>query len=246
MFSRRMFSSIQTFWIAILCGAASCVVPSSSAFAADAPKSSAPAVTADPAHKWDTEIQEFLKADRAGVPNGPGWILFTGSSSIRLWNHLPDAFPEHKVLSRGFGGSQMSDLLFFCDQIVLPYKPRHVLVYEGDNDLAAGKSPTEIRDGFAQFVKQVQKALPRTRVSYLAIKPSKARWQLLDKVRATNTLIQEFAKSQKRVDVIDTFSPLLAPDGQLRIDLFREDGLHLNEKGYAVWTQAIAPHLKGR
>ena len=192
--------------------------------------------------RWESEIRQFEEQDRTNPPK-PGCILFTGSSSIRLWTTLAADFPKRPVLGRGFGGSEMSDLNHYVDRVVLPYAPRHILVYEGDNDLGNGKTSAQVLADFQTFVSRVRARLPRVRIDYIAIKPSKARWKLLDQIKATNDSIANWAKSQRRVGYIDTFSPMLTSTGELRIGLFREDGLHLNAEGYAVWTAIIRKKL---
>ncbi|MBL9170104.1 MAG: hypothetical protein JNN07_20385 [Verrucomicrobiales bacterium] len=190
------------------------------------------------AERWEKEIRQFEEKDRAHPPK-PGAILFTGSSSIRLWKTLETDFPQRYVLGRGFGGSEMSDLNHYLERIVLPYSPRHILVYEGDNDLASGKSPEQVLTDFQTFVSRVRARLPRVRIDYIAVKPSKARWHLFDRIKTTNESIAQWAKTQSRVGYIDVFTPMLRSSGELRIELFQSDGLHLNADGYALWTQII-------
>lgn len=192
--------------------------------------------------KWESEIRTLEQEHRTHAPP-PGSILFTGSSSIRLWTNLAAAFPSHAVYRRGFGGSQMSELNHYLERIVLPGSPSHILVYEGDNDIAAGKSPEVVLADFKEFVTKVHSKLPKTRISYLAIKPSKARWHLISKIRETNSLVERYAGRTRRVAFIDTFKPILDGSGHVREELLRADGLHLNEEGYKVWTRVIAPHL---
>lgn len=193
--------------------------------------------------RWESEIHQFEAQDKTSPPK-PGGILFTGSSSIRMWTTLAADFPNHPVIGRGFGGSEMSDLNHYVDRIVIPYAPRHILVYEGDNDLANGKTPQQVLADFQTFVAKVHGKLPRARIDYIAIKPSRARWHLSHQIRETNRAISAWGRTQSRVGFIDIFTPMLHPDGRLRGELFREDGLHLNPEGYALWTQIIRRRLK--
>lgn len=193
--------------------------------------------------RWEPEIRQFEELDKSSPPK-PGGILFTGSSSIRMWTTLAADFPNHPVTGRGFGGSEMSDLNHYVDRIVIPYAPRHILVYEGDNDLANGKTPQQVLADFQTFVAKVREKLPRTRIDYIAIKPSRARWHLSHQIRETNRSIAAWGRTQSRVGFIDVFRPMLHPDGRLRGELFREDGLHLNAEGYALWTQVIRKKLR--
>lgn len=201
-----------------------------------------PVMAAHDPSRWESEIQAFEKQDR-NAPPASGSILFTGSSSVRLWTNLVSAFPGKPVFGRGFGGSHFSDLNHFVPRIVLPYAPKHVLVYEGDNDLAAGKTPESIQKDFESFVAAVKAKLPKARISYLAIKPSRARWGLIDKIRETNERIRKSARRFPRVDYIDTFQPMLTKEGLVREELYAPDGLHLNAKGYQVWTEVVRRKL---
>ena len=195
-----------------------------------------------PAHRWEPEIQQFEAVDRTNPPPRHA-ILFVGSSSIRFWKNLKESFPKHEVFRRGFGGSEMADSVFFADRIVLPYEPKLILVYAGDNDIANGKSPERVLGDFKAFVEIVHRELPKTPIGYLAIKPSLARRSLMEKMKDANRMIQEYARTTSGVFFIDVFTPMLTPDGAPRPELFVRDGLHLNEKGYALWASIIEPEL---
>jgi lysophospholipase L1-like esterase len=197
---------------------------------------------ASPPLDWERDIQAFETADQTNPPPRSA-ILFVGSSSIRLWKSLAADFSGLQVINRGFGGSQMSDCVRYADRLVLPYRPRQVVVYAGDNDLAAGKSPQQVLDDFRAFVARVRGALPETRISYIAIKPSPARAKLMESMRQTNRLIAQYAQAQPGVQFIDVFTPMLGEDGQPRPELFAPDKLHLNEKGYDLWTATVRPYV---
>ena len=188
--------------------------------------------------KFEPEIRKFEVVDQR-TPPPVGAILFTGSSSIRLWTHLTADLPGRTVLNRGFGGSQMSDLLHFFDRVVLPYHPAMIVVYEGDNDLADGKTVDAVFADFRTFLQRVQETLPDTSVALLAVKPSPARRLLLEEQRDLNRRLRELAAKEPRLSFIDTATPLLAPDGSMRPELYREDGLHLDADGYAIWRKAV-------
>lgn len=192
---------------------------------------------------FEAEIRTFEAADAKALP-AAGGVLFVGSSSIRLWTTLAKDFPDHRVINRGFGGSQVADSTRYADRIVLPYKPKTIVLYAGDNDVAAGRSPRDVRQDFEAFVRKVRSGLPETRVLFISIKPSVARWKLVDKIREANRLVREFAEADDRLGYIDVFTPMLGDDGVPREELLVADGLHLNEKGYAVWREVVARHLK--
>jgi len=193
--------------------------------------------------QWDGAFNAFA-ADDAAHPHPPGGVLFVGSSSIRLWNDLEDQFKDMPVvIKRGFGGSQLSDCVKNLNRLVVHYRPRTVLVYAGDNDLAAGAAPEEVFRRFVAFVAGVQRELPDTDIAYISIKPSPSRMALLPKIRKTNALIQAYADAEGKVDFIDVYTPMLDASGKPRAELFRADALHLNADGYALWKRVIAQYV---
>lgn len=191
---------------------------------------------------FDKEIRAFEVAD-AKQPPPRNAVLFVGSSSIRLWSTLAQDFPDFPVINRGFGGSEIADSTRYADRIVIPYHPRRIVMYAGDNDIAKGKSPQQVAEDFRAFVEKVRAALPDVPISYICIKPSPQRWKLVDKIKQANHLIDQYAATQKNIDYIDVFAPMLGPDGTPRKELFRDDGLHLNHEGYELWTSIIRPRL---
>ena len=195
----------------------------------------------DPA-RFEQEIVRYDAADRER-PTAPGGVVFAGSSSFRLWNTLERDFPSVRVLNRGFGGSEMSDLVHYADRLILPHRPRLVLVYEGDNDISSGKSPEQVLADYRALVSRIHRELPDTRVAFVSIKPSPSRWHLAPQVRRANDLIRDFSSRDPRLLYIDVFTPMLGPDGAPREELFVQDRLHMNEKGYEIWKSVIGPYL---
>jgi lysophospholipase L1-like esterase len=205
---------------------------------------SALASTALATTRWDDAFAAFAAADRAAPPP-EGAILFVGSSSIRLWDGLEDDFAVRKVvLKRGFGGSKLSDCVQNLGRLVVRYKPSVVMVYAGDNDLAAGSRPDEVLRRFVAFVDGVHRALPATRIDYISIKPSPLRAALLPEIRATNALIRDYIAGEAGVTYVDVFTPMIDADGQPRAELFAADRLHLNRDGYALWKSVIGPYVR--
>ncbi len=192
--------------------------------------------------RWEKYIARFEAADKKQMPQ-PDGVLFIGSSSIRMWKTLEQDFPGLPVINRGFGGSQIADSNHFAGRIVHPYKPRQIVLYAGDNDVAGGKSPERVLADFQQFLKTVRAKLPKVRVSFIAIKPSLSRWKLSGKMAMANSLVRDACGKDKRLDYIDIWQPMLDDNGKPRPDLFLGDGLHLNAKGYALWTSIVKPHL---
>lgn len=192
--------------------------------------------------RWKKEIAAFESKDKANPPPKNA-LLFVGSSSIRLWD-LAKSFPGVPAINRGFGGSQLADSVHFAERIVLKYEPRTIVLYAGDNDLAAGKSPEQVHRDFQAFVRKVHPSLPKTPILYLAIKPSLRRWHLIEPIRKANALIEAECKTGESLLYVDGATPLLGKDGKPQPELFAKDGLHLNEKGYAVWAKLLKPHLE--
>ena len=196
---------------------------------------------------WEPSIQKFEEQDKISPPKS-GSIVFAGSSSFARWETLTDDMKPLDVINRGFGGSQYSDLNRYAKRIIIAYHPRAVVVYEGDNDLAAGssKTPESVANDAREFVQIIHSALPETWIYILAIKPSQSRWNEWPKMRAANRMIRHFARTQKRVQYIDVAAAMFDTRGKLRADLFVEDGLHPNANCYALWTSIIRPVLLQR
>ena len=193
-------------------------------------------------NRWEPAIRAYEVTDRTNPPPQNA-ILFTGASNIRLWTNLAQAFPCHKVFNRGFGGAQMSDFVEFAGRIVIPYRPKMVFLYAGDNDLAVSKSPERVLADFAAFVQKVHAALPRTVIGCIAVKPSPSRKKLVDRVKAADALLKAYCQTNDNVIYLDDLTPMLGPDDQPRPELFGKDGLHLDEKGRAIWISIIKPVL---
>lgn len=201
---------------------------------------SSPPQSSDSA-RFESEIVAFEQADSV-VRRRPGGVVFIGSSSIRRWDSLGDDFPGTAVINRGFGGSRLRDATYYADRIVVPYQPRAVVLYAGDNDLAEGRTPQQVRDDFAAFVAKVRASLPQVRLAFVSIKPSPARQALQAKAREANDLVRAWAGRQQGVDYLDVSTPML-DDGQPRAELFVDDRLHMNRSGYAIWAGVVGPWL---
>lgn len=201
------------------------------------------AAAAPQTEQWGDEIDAFEASDRVN-PRPVGPIVFVGSSSIRLWPHLQDDFPGVDVLQRGFGGAELSQVVHFAPRIVIPYKPRLVVLYAGDNDLFNGKSPQQVLAEYVAFVSLVRAALPKTQIAFVSIKPSPARWDLADNIRRANSLVKGYATTHPGLSYVDIFTPMLGTSGLPRPDLFEDDQLHLNAQGYAIWRDYIEPVVR--
>ena len=192
--------------------------------------------------KWEKEIAAFEHADAQTSP-AKGGIVFVGSSSIRLWKTLVQDFPQHRVLNRGFGGSEIADSVWFADRLVLPYEPRMVVLYAGGNDLNNGRTPEEVFADFKAFTAKLRAKLPEAEIAYISSAGNPARWAQVEKVKALNGMIAAFIKNQPHMKFIDVFSRMLGDDGLPRPEIFVADKLHMNAEGYKIWTEVIRPFL---
>lgn len=189
--------------------------------------------------RYEKYIQEqFEQADKICLPS-EGVIVFTGSSSIKRWLTIPEDFIPFNVINRGFGGSQLSDVIYFAERVILKYKPSIVVLYCGENDIAAGKTPQRVFNDFKQLMNIIHESLPETYILYIPCKPSVLRWKLWDKMSEANRLIEEYIKTDELVELVDVRPVMLGTDGTPKPDIFVEDNLHLNAKGYALWTPLV-------
>jgi lysophospholipase L1-like esterase len=191
-----------------------------------------------------SEIQAFKKEDSLAFPPANA-ILFTGSSSIRLWKNIDSSFPGYTIINRGFGGSTLPDVIRYADQVIFPYKPKQVIIYCGDNDLASSDTVTAqtVFRRFRQLFKQIRTRMPGVDIAYISIKPSPSRAHLIPKVNQANTLIKAYLQKQKRAHFINVYSAMLDRNGKPKEALFLEDRLHMRPEGYALWQRLIRPYL---
>jgi lysophospholipase L1-like esterase len=171
-------------------------------------------------------------------------VVFAGSSSIRMWKDVQSYFPEYNVINNGFGGSQFSDLLYFYDQLIVKPAPEILFIYEGDNDLASNKKPSKILKEAKQLAEKIKQDLPKTRVVFISPKPSIARVHLKNQYIKFNTKLEKYCKKQDNIEFADVWRPMLDNKGNVYKDVFLEDGLHMNKKGYDIWGKVIAKFLK--
>ncbi len=190
------------------------------------------------------EIKAFKSADSVKAPPQNA-IVFVGSSSFRMWKDLQNAFPQHVVINRGFGGSSVPHVIDYADEIVIPYKPKQVVIYCGENDFTSDTVTSKtVTDRFVTLFNLLRKELPRTEIVFVSMKPSPSRQRLMTEIEAANDAIRDFLQSKKRAAYVDIWDDMLDKNGAPRKELFLKDMLHMNEAGYAIWQKAIAPHLK--
>ncbi len=192
--------------------------------------------------RFEADIQAFESIDRVSPPPADP-VLFAGSSSIRMWTDVAAVFPDYPVINRGFGGSYMSDLLYYFDRVVAVYDPALVLVYEGDNDLSGGKSVDQVYSEYVEFLNRVRTQLPAGDVAFIAVKPSPSRVAYLEPMRQLNERLKALAENEDGLWFIDVFTPMLDASGQPRAELFGSDMLHMNSTGYALWKTIVGAML---
>jgi lysophospholipase L1-like esterase len=191
---------------------------------------------------YEPEVRVMEWALKKPEPGSTAPIVFYGSSSIRLWTNIARDLGEPRIVNLGFGGSTLAACAHFFERLVVPRKPASLIVYAGDNDLGDGRSASEVIESFRSLLAKVDSKLGPIPFAFLSIKPSPARWPLIDAIRSVNATIIEDLKARPNSTYIDIFDPMLAASGRPRPELFAEDGLHLSEAGYQVWAQQILLH----
>lgn len=196
----------------------------------------------DPA-RFQDEINEFKELDKIDPP-AQGSYVFIGSSSMKMWKSLEKDFDGYPVINRGFGGSQFSDAIYYFNDIVKPYNPDKIIIYEGDNDIASNKSTTKIFKDFKTFRKLILKNLDNPDIAVIGPKPSPSRWHLKEQYESLNAKIQKFCDSHAEMTYIDVYNHMLDPRGRPIPNIFLSDSLHMNEKGYEIWKELVAPFVE--
>jgi hypothetical protein len=193
--------------------------------------------------RFKSEVENIGRRNIREI-NKPDLILFTGSSSINMWKNVKDYFPGKNIVNTGFGGSQMSDLIFYFDTLILKYNPIQVFIYEGDNDIASGKKAEEVFNDATLIFDKFKKFLPKTKIVFIAVKPSIARWNLKDEYIRYNNMLKVFSAKNHTTKFINTWDKFLNEEGTPKRELFIEDGLHMAKPGYDIWARAIKKVIK--
>lgn len=194
------------------------------------------------AQPFINEIQKFRKDDSLSAPPANP-ILFVGSSSFRMWKDVKDYFPGYTILNRGFGGSGIPHVIQYADDVIFKYNPRQIVIYCGENDLGPDVKGEYIANKFKELFQLIRSRMPGVPIAYISMKPSPRREKFLDAMKDGNKRIKKFLKKQKKAAYIDVYSAMRKEDGSLNTDLFLEDNLHMNSKGYKIWQPLIQPHL---
>ena len=190
------------------------------------------------------EIQEFKKLDQQnGIPKKP--ILLVGSSSFTKWTDVNDYFPGKTIVNRAFGGSRLLDLNNYSDELLNSYKPKQILIYCGENDIAMDNpAAAEVFERFKTFFGKIRAKYPKVPVAYVSIKYSPSREKFWPIVTEVNQMIESYLKTQKRTDYIDITKVMNDADEKVRTDIFLDDMLHMKPEGYQLWAKVIAPYMK--
>ncbi|HKI90592.1 MAG TPA: GDSL-type esterase/lipase family protein [Draconibacterium sp.] len=194
-------------------------------------------------NRFKDQVDQLYNKEYHFSPNKK-LVVFAGSSSIRKWTDVPEYFPAFNVINNGFGGSQFSDLLFFYNQLILKQRPDILFIYEGDNDIAANKKTGLIKRQAKELYKRVRQDLPETKIVFISPKPSIARWSLKKKYKKLNRRLEGFCHRNKNVEFADVWNAMLDDKGVVFQDIFIQDGLHMNKKGYDIWGKVIGEFLK--
>jgi len=196
------------------------------------------------AQPFYNEIQAFKKLDSVAAPPKNA-ILFAGSSSFRLWHNIKDDFKGYTIINRGFGGSSLTDVIRYTEEILFPYQPKQVVIYCGENDFAADKllPADSVLNRFTTLFGMIRKRLPSAHISFVSMKPSPSRWQFKDKMQKANAAINDFLLSQDNASYIDVWEAMLNESGLPRPEIFLKDSLHMNRLGYVIWKHKILPKL---
>lgn len=189
------------------------------------------------------EIQAYQESDKIDPPES-GSYLFIGSSSIRMWKTLEDDFEGYPVLNRGFGGSHFSDAIYYFNDLVTPYSPKKIIIYEGDNDIASEKSPNATFKDFKEFYELISEKISNVEIAIIAAKPSPSRWHLKDQYELFNSKIAEFCDNHENLTYIDVYHHMLNEKGKPDPQLYREDSLHMTRKGYEIWKNLTLPFIE--
>lgn len=189
---------------------------------------------------WN-EIKAFRTQDSIRKPQD-GMILFIGSSSFRLWKTAKEDFHNTNIVNRAFGGATLEDLIYWQNDVVLKYKPKKIFIYCGENDIASSEkvTPQIVFERFKTLHTTLRKQFPETPIVFVSIKPCILRWSMKDRMMATNDLISDYLKQDQKATFVNIWDKML-DNGEPKKDIFIEDNLHMNAKGYAIWTKEMEP-----
>ena len=189
-------------------------------------------------NRFKAQVEELVQKEHQFEP-GKKFVLFTGSSSVRMWQDVADYFPDYNVINNGFGGSHFSDLIYYYE-LIKNYNPEILFIYEGDNDIAGNKRPGKIKRQAKKLHKRLKEDFPETKVVFISPKPSIARKHLKKKYERLNRRLRRYCNRQENLKFADVWHPMLSENGKVYTDIFIDDGLHMNKKGYDIWATVLS------
>jgi len=194
-------------------------------------------------NRFKDQVAELLNSEYNFSPSKK-LVVFTGSSSVRMWKDVQERFPEYNVVNNGFGGSHFSDLLYYYDELIIKQMPDYLFIYEGDNDVAGDKKTSRIKKDAKLLAKKLNRDLPSTKVIFISPKPSVKRWHLKKEYERINKKLKKLCKKTDNMEYADVWKAMLDNNGTVYTDIFLEDELHMNKKGYDIWAKVISDFLR--
>lgn len=193
---------------------------------------------------FQKDIAAFKKKDSQQMPAANS-ILFVGSSSFTKWTDVQDYFPGYPIVNRGFGGSTLVDVIRYANDVIIPYHPKQIIIYCGENDIAASDTvtPQMVLKRFQELFSIIRSKLGKVPVGFISIKPSPSRWKMENRFVEANRLIKAFLAKQSNSAFINVHNAMLNADGSVKTDIFISDNLHMNASGYKIWQPIIAQYL---
>ena len=192
---------------------------------------------------WEKEMAAFKKLDEENPPQ-PGLTLFVGSSTFTIWKSMQEDMPDIALINRGFGGSQVTDLIEHFDTVIAPYDPKHIVIYEGDNDLASGKAPELVLSNYKKLLETIRERYAQVPVTVVSVKPSEARRDKIESMNELNQKLNVWASLTDNLYYLNTFDITVNGEGRPIPEYYQKDNLHLNQNGYKAWARKIAEHIK--
>ncbi len=189
------------------------------------------------------EVNYFKKLDSITPPH-TNPILFIGSSSFTKWVDVKNYFPGYTILNRAFGGSSLPDVIHFAEEVIFKYNPKQIIIYCGENDVAANASAETVLERFKTLHTLIRTKLPKVSIVFVSLKPSPSREKFWPVMIEANGMIKQFAKKHRKTYFVDIYQSMFNSDGKIMSDIFLSDNLHMNKKGYEIWQPILAPYLK--
>lgn len=196
------------------------------------------------AQPFINEIKAFRKTDSITTPPKNA-VLLIGSSSFTKWKDVQDYFPAHTMLNRGFGGSSLTDVIYYANDVILKYNPKQIIIYCGENDIAGSSSVTAdtVLERFKTLYAIIRSKFKKVPIAFISMKPSPSREKYLETMQKGNAMIKSFMEHEKKSSYIDVYSSMLDANGKILTHIFLSDKLHMNAEGYKIWQGVIAPYL---